>query len=391
MRYPTVADLEPLAQRRIPYFAFDFLKGGTGQELSCERNVAALREVEIAPRYGVETATADTTATLLGRQYASPIAIAPIGMDGAVWPGATRHLAETARDLRIAYMPSTMATAPIEDVCRIAPDSAWFQLYGFSADDHAVSFDLIRRADEAGAHVLAVTLDIPSPPRRVRDMRNGMLPKMRLTPEKLAAMLVRPAWLAAVAREGTPVLANMRPYCTPGAGRAELEAFVRGRRAGGGVTWDVLKRIRERWKKPLLVKGVMHPADALEAKAIGIDGVIVSNHGGRQFDPSPASIDVLPAIRAAVGDEMTVLLDSGILSGTDALKAIVRGADGVLAGRAFMFGLAAFGADGPGHVAAMLNEELRVALAQTGANTIAGARRLASRHRGAWKPEDFAE
>src|SRR5690606_15556288 len=134
--------------------------------------------------------------------------------------------------------PSTMATAPVEDVARIAPESVWFQLYGFCEDDHAVSFDLMRRAGEAGAHVLAVTVDIPCAPRRVRDMRNGMLPRMRMTPEKIAAVLSRPAWLAAAAREGAPLLANMRPYCRPGAGRQELETFVRGRRAGGGVTWD---------------------------------------------------------------------------------------------------------------------------------------------------------
>lgn len=386
--YPTLADLEPLARRRIPYFSFDFLQGGTGYELGCARNREAMRAVEIAPRYGLDSAKANTAASLFGRQYASPIVIAPIGMDGAIWPGATRHLAETARDVNIAYMPSTMATAPIEDVARIAPDNAWFQLYGFPADDHAVTFDLIRRADEAGAQVLAVTLDIPHPSRRVRDMRNGMLPRLRMTPEKIWAMVSRPSWLMAVRKEGTPLLANMRPYCAPGSDRQALETFVRSGRAGGGLTWDVLKRIRDRWKKPLVVKGLIHPADALEAKALGAEGIVISNHGGRQFDPCPASIDVLPAIRAAVGDEMTLLLDSGITSGTDVLIALACGADGVLAGRAFMYGLAALGGDGARHVAWLLNEELRVGLAQSGANTIAGARQLSVRHKGAW-PEEF--
>lgn len=389
MRYPTVLDLEARAKLRIPYFAYDFMKGGTGQELSPSRNYAALEKIEIVPRYGLEAVAPDMSTTLLGRKYASPVVIAPVGMDGAIWPGATRHLAQTARDLNIAYMPSTMATAPIEDVARIAPDNAWFQLYGFSENDHEVSYDLIRRADEAGAHVLAVTVDIPSAPRRVRDMRNGMLPKMKLTPEKLLAMLSRPEWLAAVAREGTPLLANMKPYCGAGAGRAELEAFVRNRRAGGGVSWDVLKRMRDRWKKPMLIKGIMHPGDAELAKSIGADGVVVSNHGGRQFDPSPATIDVVPAIRAAVGKEMTVLMDSGILSGTDVLKAIACGADGVLVGRGFLFGLAALGGDGARHVGDILHEELRVALAQSGAQSVEGARSLSVRHPGAWRPDEF--
>lgn len=389
LRYPTVADLERLARRRIPYFTFDFLKGGTGEELSCARNYRAMQEIEIVPRYGHALAEPSTSTTLFGRTYASPIVIAPVGMDGAMWPGAPRFLAETARESNIAYMPSTMSTMPIEDVARIAPQNTWFQLYGFPADDHAVTFDLIRRADEAGAQALAVTLDIPAPARRVRDMRNGMLPRMRLTPEKILAMLTRPAWLAALSREGAPALVNLRPYCAPGAGRKELEAFMRTRRAGGGITWELMKRIREKWKKPLLVKGVMHPGDAVNAREIGVDGVVVSNHGGRQFDPSPASIDVLPAIRAAVGPEMTVLMDSGIMSGVDVLKALVCGADGVLVGRAFMFGLGALGGEGARHVATLLNEELRVALVQSGACTIDGARQLSVRHRGAWAPEDF--
>src|SRR5690606_19727796 len=172
-------------------------------------------------RFGVDVSTVDASTTLLGRRYAAPLVVAPIGMDGAVWPGATRHLAETARDLNIACMPSTMAAAPIEDTARIAPEQAWFQLYGFPADDHAVTFDLIRRADQAGVHVLAVTLDIPVPARRARDMRNGLLPQFRATPCKIAAMLARPAWLAALAREGLPAVANMRPYCRDGAGKNE--------------------------------------------------------------------------------------------------------------------------------------------------------------------------
>lgn len=389
MRYPTVADLVEPARRRIPYFAFDFLKGGTGDELSCERNYRAIREVELAPRYGGPISSVDIRATMFGRELASPVVISPIGMDGAIWPGATRILAATARDLGIAYMPSTMATASIEEVAGIAPDNAWFQLYAFADNDHDVSFDLVRRAEKAGAGVLALTVDIPSPPRRVRDMRNGLLPKMKLTPEKILAMLSRPAWLSAVAREGMPTLANIRPYCTPGAGRDELEAFVRNNKAGAGVTWDTVRRIRDLWKKPLLVKGIMHPADALEAVAAGVDGIVVSNHGGRQFDPSPATIDVLPAIRAAVGDKLTVLMDSGVMSGTDVVKAIACGADGVLVGRAFMYGLAALGTDGARHVAHILHEELRVALAQSGADTLEGARQLAVRHPGAWSLAEF--
>jgi len=390
MRYPTVAELEGLARRRVPSFAMDFLVGGTGDEACVSRNRAALGKVEIVPRYGVDVSAVDVSTELFGVRHAAPLAIAPIGMDGAVWPGASRSLAATARDLNLVYMPSTMAAASLEDIAARAPGQAWFQLYGFPDDDHRVTFDLIARAETAGVNALAVTLDIPVPARRIRDMRNGLLPQFKVTPGKVAAMLARPVWLAAVAREGLPQVVNMRPYCSKGAGKGELDRFVQQGRAGSGVTWDVIARIRERWKKPLLVKGILHPRDAERAKALGVDGIVVSNHGGRQFDAAPATIDMLPAVRAAVGPQMTVLMDGGILSGLDILRALALGADGVLAGRAFMLGLAAFGADGAQHVARTMIEELRIAMAQAGIVDVQGARTLAVRHKAAWTADEFS-
>ena len=389
MRYPTIAELEQRARRRIPYFAFEYLHDGTGDLSNRAHNIAALRAVEVVPRYCSDLEVGGTAARLFGRRYQAPLAIAPVGMDGAIWPGATRLLAETARDTGIPYMTGTMATAGMEEVSRTAPESFWFQLYTMPAQDHRVSFDLIRRAEAAGALVLAVTVDVPAPGRRVNDMRNGFSVPRRITPRMMAGALTRPAWLAALARAGTPHFENMAPYCRPGARKREYDLFVKGARSGSGVTWDALARFRERWPRALVVKGILHPGDAEKALAIGCDGVVVSNHGGRQFDPAPTPIDVLPAIRAAVGDRMSVLMDGGIMSGFDVLKALACGADAVLAGRAFMLGLAALGADGARHVALTLMEELKIALVQTGAGDLAGAARLAVRHRAAWRLEDF--
>lgn len=388
-RYPVLGELEAKARGRIPAFLFDYLQGGTGEELSCRRNIDALRSVEIVPRYGVDLSTTDTAAELFGRRYAAPLAISPIGMDGAIWPGASQLLAAAAREAGIGYMMSSMAADSIERVSTVAGERFWFQLYGFAANDHATSFDLIDRAREAGARVLAVTLDIPAPARRVRDMRNGIAMPMRITPAMAVAAVMRPQWLAAVARAGMPRFGNFAHYCRQGAGKAEVDAFVAAGRPGAGVTWEVLARFRDAWPHAMVVKGVMHPGDAEKAVALGLDGVIVSNHGGRQFDPAPAPIDVLPAIRSAVGAERTILIDGGFMSGTDVLKALALGANGVMAGRAFMLGLAALGEDGARHVIATLMEELRIGLAQTGARTVAGARELAVRHPGAWKSEDF--
>jgi (S)-mandelate dehydrogenase len=389
-RYPTLSALEPLAHRRIPYFAFDFLQDGTGEQLSRPRNIAALRDIEIVPRYCVDVSGVKIAVRLFGRTYQAPVVISPVGMDGAIWPGATRFLAETARDAGVPYMTGTMATAPLEEVSQTAPDGFWFQLYSMPAQDHRVTYDLVRRAEAAGALVLAVTVDVPSPGRRVRDMRNGFTIPRRITPRMMAGALTRPAWLAALARSGMPHFANMAPYCRPGARKSEYDLFVKGARSGSGVTWDTLARIRERWPRALVVKGILHPADAEKALGVGADGVVVSNHGGRQFDAAPASIDVLPAVRAAVGERMCVLMDGGILSGLDVLKALACGADAVLVGRAFMLGLAALGPDGARHVAQTLMEELKIALAQTGACDPAGAAKLVLRHRSAWRPEDFA-
>ncbi len=392
MQYPALSALSALearARQRIPYFAFDYLHDGTGDITNRPRNIAALREIEIVPRYCDDVSGASTAVRLFGRRYQAPVVIAPVGMDGAIWPGATRLLAETARDTGLPYMTGTMATASMEEVSQIAPESFWFQLYTMPAQDHRVSFDMVRRAEAAGALVLAVTVDIPTPGRRVNDSRNGFSAPRRITPRMMAGALMRPAWLAALARAGMPHFENMAPYCRPGAQKSEYDLFVKAARSGSGVTWDTLARIRERWPRALVMKGVMHPADAEKALAIGCDGVVVSNHGGRQFDAAPASIDVLPAIRAAVGERMCLLMDGGILSGLDVLKALACGADAVLAGRVFMLGLAALGADGARHVALTLADELRIALATTGACDAAGAARLAVRHRGAWRREDF--
>lgn len=383
-RAPRLCDLLPIARRRMPAFCHDFLQGGAGDETGLARNRAALDGIEILPSYGVALDGTDTGTTLFGQRLAAPLIAAPVGMDGALWPGATRAIAAAVQDTGVAYMTGTLATASIEEVARVLPQRLWFQVYAFPANDHHVTFDLARRADAAGVRVLALTLDIPLPARRPRDLKNGISlpPRMGLRIALQAAL--RPAWLRALARQGMPSFHNIAPYAGPNATRRDIETFVRNGRAGAALTWDVVARMRDAWPHALVVKGVMHPADAERAAALGLDGVIVSNHGGRQFDPSPAPIDMLPAIRAAVGGRLNLLVDSGIMSGADMLRAVALGADAVLVGRGMMLGLAAFGEIGARHVCATLIDEFRIALGQTGALTVEGARHLAVRHPTAW-------
>ncbi|WP_164870901.1 alpha-hydroxy acid oxidase [Mesobaculum littorinae] len=389
-RYPRVADLAPRARRRLPGFLHDFVVGGLGDDLALGGARAALDAVEIVPRYGVGAEGLDTGATLFGERFAAPLAIAPIGGDGSIWPGATRAFARAARAARLPYMAGTLASHPVEQVAGWLEQGRWFQLYTMPGDDHRVSLDLLARAAAAGVTAVAVTVDVPLPARRYRDMRNGLRMPMRPGPRHIAQAASRPAWLAALARHGVGQFANLAPYADA-PDRGSIGGFVAREGPGAGAGWPVLARLRDAFPGAMLVKGLQHPADAANAVALGYDGVIVSNHGGRQFDAAPAPIDVLPAIRDAVGPAPTLLLDGGILSGLDILRAQVCGADGVLAGRAFMLGLAALGQDGPAHVAETLIDEYRIALGQSGALTGAGARGMTHRHPGRWPALAFGE
>ncbi len=378
-KFPTIEDLEKRADKRIPRFAFEFLQGGAGDESGLSRNRSALRGIEIVPRYGIETQGIDPTVELFGHRYAAPIGIAPIGMDGLMWPGATELFARAAQRMNIPYLVGTLATARIEDVARWAPDVTWFQLYPLAADDHRVSFDLAARAQAAGARVLVATLDVPVRSKRPRDLRNGFVMPFRVGYRNALDIAASPAWMRALARRGMPRFANIEAY----AGGGDPAAFV-GAHVGGGFAWDVLARLRETWRGPMLVKGVLHPADAEKARALGMDGVIVSNHGGRQFDAAPASIDMLPAVAAAVGCDMTVILDSGVTSGVDMLRALACGAHASFSARAFMLALAAIGDDGARHMAASFVEEFTLALGQSGLRSAAEARHAPVRHATAW-------
>lgn len=386
-RYPMVSDLEKRAKWRIPRFAYEFLQGGAGDETGLARNRAALKAVEVVPRYGIDVSKVATSVELFGRSYAAPIGISPIGFDGMMWPGATERFARAAQAHNIPYMVGTLACATIEKVVEWAPDVTWFQLYPMAPNNHQYSLEMAERARVAGAKVLVATLDVPVRAKRPRDLRNGLTMPFKLTPKAMLAAAIAPFWLDAIRRKGMPTFANMAGFA--GApDRVTTAGFVQ-KHIGGGFPWEQIARLRDRWPGPMMVKGVMHPADAEKALQLGLNGVVVSNHGGRQFDAAPATIDVLPEIAGTVGTRGTVIFDSGVVSGVDMLRALACGAHSCFAGRAFMLGLAALGDHGATHMAQAFIEEYRIALGQNGLLSSEQARRAPVRHPGAWTTDNF--
>lgn len=367
-RLHCVADLRAAARRRVPRFAFDYLEGGAGDEAAVERNVAAFDRVLLRQFVLRDVRTRTVGVDVFGRRYDRPIGIAPVGLSNLIWPAADEALARAARAGTFPFVMSAAATTDIETIAAIGTDHLWFQLY-VSADEE-VTFDLIERAAAVGVDCMVVTVDLPVPAKRLRDLRNGFSLPFRLTPKMIADMIRHPAWCLATARAGTPRFRNMEKYLPAGTGNQPLAAFM-ARQITAGLDDALMSRIRDAWPGKLVVKGVMSTRTALSAIALGADGIIVSNHGGRQLQASPATIEVLPEIAAAVAGKVPVMLDSGIRCGADIVRAYALGADFVFSGRSFLYGYAAAGAAGLDRAVEILSDETDRTLGQIGAVSVA--------------------
>jgi isopentenyl diphosphate isomerase/L-lactate dehydrogenase-like FMN-dependent dehydrogenase len=364
----SIQELREQAARRIPRVVFDFLDGGAGHETGLRRNKQALDDLSLLPRALVDVDAIDTSRTLFGRKWSLPFGVAPIGMAGLVWPGAEAALARAAAAANIPFTLSTAGTTSIEKMAEIAPDNMWFQLY--VARSPEVADDLVARADSAGYDVMMVTVDVPVPARRLRDMTNRFGLPMRPSMALALDVASRPRWALATLRNGMPRLETIARYAPKGSGAQSLAAHMSSQ-STGRLNWELLKRIRDRWPRNLVAKGILSPQDAAMAKSIGLDAVGISNHGGRQLDGAISTIEALPAIRAAVGPDYPLIFDGGIRSGEHVAKALCAGADFVLAGRAFMYAVAAGGlAAGGKDVIDILQHELTVTMAQLGAPSI---------------------
>jgi (S)-mandelate dehydrogenase len=382
-RFPTVHYLRRGARRNLPRFAFEYSDGGAGADGGIERNWKALDAVELVPRYGVTTALPPVDVEIFGKRYAAPIGVAPMGGPSLVFPGADQYLAAACQRAKVPYTLGLVGGISVERAAEIAPDVLWFQLYRCSLNDHKIGYDLVKRADAAGANVLVLTLDVPVRTTRSREVASGITSPFKPDLKMMAGILTSPGYFKSMMKNGQARFATLKPYTKNDADVNEVAAFVR-REMGGAFTWDEVAKYRERWKRPLVVKGIQHPADAEKCVALGVDGIVVSNHGGRQVEGLPAAIDVLPAIANAVGKRATVMMDSGIRSGLDVARAMALGADLTFAGKAFLWGLGALGEAGPGHVIDLMVDEMKSVFGQIGAHNPHQARDVVIRHPGAY-------
>ncbi|MCP4038301.1 MAG: alpha-hydroxy-acid oxidizing protein [bacterium] len=358
---PSIEDLRERARQRIPRFAFEYLDGGCNEDVNLVRNTAELREVELRPRYLEAFGGTDMRSELFGHVYDAPFGVAPIGLQGLVWPRSPEILARAACDHNLPFILSTVSTSSIETISEISQGRAWFQLYRPRED--SLRDALIDRAQAAHCPVLVILCDVPTFGYRPRDIRNGLGLPPRMTARNMLQILARPTWALRTLAAGRPSFANLLPYMPKGLDLRQLGEFMDAT-FEGRLDEERIAPIRDRWKGRLVLKGVASVEDAEKAISLGIDGVIVSNHGGRQLDAGPSSIRSLVEIARACSDRTCVMMDSGIRSGPDIARALAAGARFTFLGRSFMYGAAALGNAGGDHTIEILELQLRQVMEQ---------------------------
>lgn len=370
----SVEELRLLAQRRLPKAIFEFYEGGAETESTLRANHAAFERHTLLPRYLVDVSRVDTTTMLLGAVSNMPLAISPTGAVGFGWPWGDVAIARAARDAGVPYTLPTSATSSIERVARDADGARlWFQAYMLRQQDFTMG--LIQRALRAQYEALIITVDMPTGGKRERDLRNDFGLPFRFTRRNVPGFAARPGWVWSQFRNGLPQLENLVGF-TPEAVDAKSIASSVGKSYDPSFDWNGLARIRDIWPRKLLVKGILHPEDARRVADLGCDGVIVSNHGGRQLDGAIATLDALPAVVDAVGDRIQVIMDGGVRRGTDIVKALALGAKAVMVGRPALYGVCAGGEAGASRMLHILHDEMVRCMRLSGLSSTASIRDL---------------
>ena len=367
----SIADFREAARRRLPRFLFEYIDGGSYAEATLRRNVEDLAGLPLRQRVLRDVSRLDLSIELFGEKLALPVALAPIGLAGLNARRGECQAVRAAEKAGIPFTLSTVGACPIGEVAAAATKPFWFQLYMIR--DRAFMRELMARAVEARCSTLVFTVDMPVPGSRYRDYHTGLAgsPGVRGALWRMAQTMVHPGWAWDVGLWGRPhVLGNVAPVLQGRTGIEDFFAWMRNN-FDPSINWRDLDFIRAEWKGPLIIKGILDPQDAKEAAALGADGIVVSNHGGRQLDGVLSSTRALPPIADAVGDRLTVLADGGVRSGLDVVRMLALGAKGVLLGRAWAWALAAGGESGVAKMLGIIEAEMRIAMALTGTARLA--------------------
>ncbi len=360
-KYPGIDDLRSRAKQKIPGFAFDYLDGGCNEDVNLRKNTDEIREVELKPLYLREHSGSDIKTELFGTTYDAPFGISPIGLQGLMWPDAPKILARAAFEHNIPFILSTVTTATIEEIAEVTEGKAWFQLY--HPAEKELRNTIIKRAEDAGYPVLVILSDVPTFAYRPRDIRNGLGMPPRMTARNIMQIMSRPEWALRTLIKGKPEFSTMMPYLPKGLTMKDLGIYM-DRTFSGRLSEDRVKELRDLWKGKLVLKGVATEEDTETAIRLGLDGIIVSNHGGRQLDAGESTIKSLQTIVQNHQNKISIMMDSGIRSGPDIARTLAAGADFAFLGRTFMYSVAALGAAGGDHAVAMLKTQLQQVLEQ---------------------------
>lgn len=360
-RYPSVADLRARAKSKIPKFAFEYLDGGCNEDINLHKNTREIRDVELLPYYLNKHTASQMQTKLFGHTYDAPFGIAPVGLQGLMWPNSPEILAKAAFEHNIPFILSTVSTSNIERIAEITEGQAWFQLY--HPKKASLRDDIIKRAAAAECPVLVILSDVPTFGFRPRDIRNGLAMPPSMSIKNVIQILSRPHWALQTLTHGQPNFETLKPYMPKNLDLKQLGKFM-DQTFSGRLNEERIKPIRDMWKGKIVLKGVATESDVEKAIQLGLDGVIVSNHGGRQLDAGESTIKPLTRIAKKYGDQITVMMDSGMRSGPDIARTLASGAAFTFMGRSFMYGVSALGKKGGDHTISLLKTQLQQVMEQ---------------------------
>ncbi len=353
--YPSVDHLIARAKKRVPGFAFDYLHNGCFSNVNLQRNTADIREVQLKPWYLGEYPGADLTTELFGNVYDAPIGMAPIGLQGLIWPKSCEYLARACRDHKLPFVLSTVGTADIETIAEITGGDFWFQLYHPAEED--LRDKLLDRAWGSGCRTLVILADTPTFGYRPKEIRNGLSIPPQMTIRNILQMCGCPRWVLRQLIAGKPEFKTLKLYTPPGLNMRHLGLFM-NKTFSGRLTRRRIQELRDRWKGKLVVKGIVNPEDAAVCLELGADGIIASNHGGRQLDRGQSTIVPMRELVREFKGKLTIMMDSGIRNGADVAATLACGADFTFLGRTPMYGVSALGEYGGHHVFEMLKKQI---------------------------------